>query len=315
MAIPGEKAIQMVRSAHTQAAQLDIAVTAVVVDQSGRMIALGRMDKARPITVEMALNKAYTAASFQQPTQELTAVAGQSWFQSLVVSSNGRDHAGRRRRWSSKVAASCGAIARCWWHRRTGSECAEVALAAYYWMKWKVRLLWLLEGGSHDGPDVGERSTTSRTAAQSRTAHTLIRNSPTPYLGRSVRIVDKVVNVDMNQSPHPRNSRGSDWAMPLFNFGISNTVSKDPLTRVTAAESFRRSAAFFEQCDQPGRQGQNQSAASRGQRSGGDDAPYQAGRPLHGRGRGRGREGAPVFHVRRRTLCAKAAARTPTRRQ
>jgi len=90
MAIPGDKAIQMVRSAHTQAVQLDIAVTAVVVDESGRMIALGRMDKARPITVEIALNKAYTAASFQQPTQELTAVAGQSWFQSLVVSSNGR---------------------------------------------------------------------------------------------------------------------------------------------------------------------------------------------------------------------------------
>jgi alkanesulfonate monooxygenase SsuD/methylene tetrahydromethanopterin reductase-like flavin-dependent oxidoreductase (luciferase family) len=32
----------MVRSAHTQAAQLDIAVTAVVVDESGRMIALDR---------------------------------------------------------------------------------------------------------------------------------------------------------------------------------------------------------------------------------------------------------------------------------
>ena len=90
MAIPGDKAIQMVRSAHTQAVQLDIAVTAVVVDESGRMIALGRMDKARPITVEIALNKAYTAASFQQPTKELAAVAGQSWFQSLVVSSNGR---------------------------------------------------------------------------------------------------------------------------------------------------------------------------------------------------------------------------------
>src|ERR687895_1725948 len=90
MAIPGEKAIQMVRSAHTQAAQFDIAVTAVVVDQSGRMIALGRMDRARPITVDIALNKAYTAASFQQPTKELAGVAGQTWFQSLVVSSNGR---------------------------------------------------------------------------------------------------------------------------------------------------------------------------------------------------------------------------------
>ena len=54
MAIPGEKAIQMVRSAHAHAAQMDVAVTAVVVDQSGRMIALGRMDRARPITVEIA---------------------------------------------------------------------------------------------------------------------------------------------------------------------------------------------------------------------------------------------------------------------
>jgi len=41
MAIPTEKAMQMVRHAHGQAAQLDIAVTAVVVDPSGRMSALG----------------------------------------------------------------------------------------------------------------------------------------------------------------------------------------------------------------------------------------------------------------------------------
>lgn len=80
----------MVRNAHTEAAKLDIAVTAVVVDQSGRMIALGRMDRARPITVEIALNKAYTAASFQQPTKELVELARETWFQSLVVSSNGR---------------------------------------------------------------------------------------------------------------------------------------------------------------------------------------------------------------------------------
>src|SRR5437879_12403059 len=94
MAIPVEKAIQMVRTAHSEATQLDIAVTAVVGDPSGRMVALGRMDKARPITVEMALNKAYTAASFQQPTSELNGVAAQAWFQSLVVSNNGRIMAG-----------------------------------------------------------------------------------------------------------------------------------------------------------------------------------------------------------------------------
>src|SRR2546422_7524961 len=90
MPVPGERGLQMVGRAQAEAARVDIAVGAVVVDQSGRMIAVGRMDRARPITVEMALNKAYTAVSFQQPTKELAGVAGQTWFQSLVVSSNGR---------------------------------------------------------------------------------------------------------------------------------------------------------------------------------------------------------------------------------
>jgi hypothetical protein len=51
-----------------------------------------------------------------------------------------------------------------------------------------------------------------------------------------VRIVDQVVNVDMNQSPHPKNSRG-ELGKPLFNW-YNNTVSKDPLTRVTAPNHF-----------------------------------------------------------------------------
>jgi uncharacterized protein GlcG (DUF336 family) len=131
MAIPGEKAIQMVRSAHTQAAQLDIAVTAVVVDQSGRMIALGRMDKARPITVEIALNKAYTAASFQQPTKELAGVAGQTWFQSLVVSSNGRIMPGGGAVPIVEGGNVVGAVAVAGGTDDQDQKCAEVALASY----------------------------------------------------------------------------------------------------------------------------------------------------------------------------------------
>ncbi|MDH3599063.1 MAG: heme-binding protein [Candidatus Tectomicrobia bacterium] len=131
MAIPGEKAIQMVRSAHTQAVQFDIAVTAVVVDEGGRMIALGRMDKARPITVEIALNKAYTAANFQQATQELSAVAGQSWFQSLVVSSNGRIMPGAGALPVVEGGAVVGAIAVAGGTEDQDQRCAEVALAAY----------------------------------------------------------------------------------------------------------------------------------------------------------------------------------------
>ena len=131
MAIPGEKAIQMVRSAHAQAAQLDIAVTAVVVDQSGRMIALGRMDKARPITVEIALNKAYTAASFQQPTKDLAAVAGQTWFQSLVVSSNGRIMPGGGAVPVVEGGNVVGAVAVAGGTDDQDQKCAEIALASY----------------------------------------------------------------------------------------------------------------------------------------------------------------------------------------
>jgi uncharacterized protein GlcG (DUF336 family) len=131
MAIPGEKAIQMVRSAHAQAAQLDIAVTAVVVDQSGRMIALGRMDKARPITVDIALNKAYTSASFQQPTKDLANVANQAWFQSLVVSSNGRVMPGGGAVPVVEGGNVVGAIAVAGGTDDQDQKCAEVALAGY----------------------------------------------------------------------------------------------------------------------------------------------------------------------------------------
>ncbi len=131
MAIPGEKAIQMVRTAHTEAAQLDIAVTAVVVDQSGRMIAVGRMDRARPITVEMALNKAYTAASFQQPTKELSGVASQPWFQSLVVSSSGRIMPGAGAIPVVEGGNLVGAVAVAGGTEDQDQRCAEVALASY----------------------------------------------------------------------------------------------------------------------------------------------------------------------------------------
>src|SRR3712207_1696742 len=94
MPIPVERAMRLVHAAHAEAANIDLAVTAVVVDESGRLVALGRMDGARPITVDIAMNKAYTAASFKQPTEELRSVAGQAWFQSLIVSSSGRVTAG-----------------------------------------------------------------------------------------------------------------------------------------------------------------------------------------------------------------------------
>ncbi len=55
---------------------------------------------------------------------------------------------------------------------------------------------------------------------------------PTPYLGRTVRIVDKVENVDTNEMPHPKNSRG-ELGRALFNW-YNNTVSNDPIQRVSS---------------------------------------------------------------------------------
>lgn len=131
MPIPIEKALQMVRTAHAQAAQLDIAVTAVVVDESGRLVALGRMDGARPITVDMAMNKAYTAASFQQPTQQLASVAGQTWFQSLVVASSGRIMPGGGALPIVEGGHVVGAVAVAGGTDEQDQRCCEAALASY----------------------------------------------------------------------------------------------------------------------------------------------------------------------------------------
>ena len=131
MPIPAEKALQMVKVAHTEAAGMSTAVTAVVVDESGRLLALGRMDKARPITVDMAMNKAFTAASFQQPTNELTSIASQAWFQSLVVSSNGRIMAGGGAVPIVEGGSIVGAIAVAGGTDEQDQTCCEAALASY----------------------------------------------------------------------------------------------------------------------------------------------------------------------------------------
>jgi len=64
-----------------------------------------------------------------------------------------------------------------------------------------------------------------------------------PYLGRSVRIVGPVENVDMRQSPHPKNRRG-ELGKALFNY-YRNTISKDPLTRVSAPNQFADAKNFL----------------------------------------------------------------------
>lgn len=131
MTIQVEQAMQLVHAAHAQAESIDIAVTAVIVDDGGRLVALGRMDHARPITVDIAMNKAYTAASFQQSTDELKSVAEQPWFQSLIVSSNGRVTAGGGAIPIVEAGKVVGAIAVAGGTDTQDQQCCEVALRRY----------------------------------------------------------------------------------------------------------------------------------------------------------------------------------------
>jgi uncharacterized protein GlcG (DUF336 family) len=131
MTISVEKAMQLIQAAHAEAESIDLAITAVVVDESGRLVALGRMDAARPVTVDIAMNKAYTAASFQQSTDELKGVAGQSWFQSLIVSSNGRVMAGGGAIPIVDGGRVAGAMAVAGGTDEQDHRCCEVALRQY----------------------------------------------------------------------------------------------------------------------------------------------------------------------------------------
>lgn len=53
-----------------------------------------------------------------------------------------------------------------------------------------------------------------------------------PDLGRTVRVVGQVINVEASQLPHPKNQRG-ELGKALFNW-YRNTVSKDPLSRISS---------------------------------------------------------------------------------
>ncbi len=75
-------------------------------------------------------------------------------------------------------------------------------------------------------------SETDVAADEARPGHLSGAFAAPPNLGRTVRVVGPVVNVDTQDLPHPKNQRG-ELGKALFNW-YRNTVSKEPLTRVSA---------------------------------------------------------------------------------
>lgn len=80
----------MVQGAHEYAQMMGLAVSAVVVDEAGGPIALGRMDEAEPRSAELAYYKARTAAAFHMPSSELTPQSREAWLRSLMVAQRGQ---------------------------------------------------------------------------------------------------------------------------------------------------------------------------------------------------------------------------------
>jgi hypothetical protein len=68
---------------------------------------------------------------------------------------------------------------------------------------------------------------------------------PPPDLGRTVRVVDTVVNVHPDETPHPRVRRG-DMGKTLFNYG-RNSVSPDPIARTNSNRTRDKRNYFTDQ--------------------------------------------------------------------
>lgn len=131
MPVPIDRALTMIQAGHAKALELDIAVSVAVVDEGGRLIAFGRMDRARPMSVDIAINKAYTSATFQVPSTQLAATSGQSWFQSLIVSTQGKIMAAGGGLPILDAPNVVGAVGVSGGTEEQDQECARAAEAAY----------------------------------------------------------------------------------------------------------------------------------------------------------------------------------------
>ena len=77
-----DMALGLIAAAKEKAGELGVPMVIAVVDTGGNLVALQRMDGALLVSIDIATNKAYTAAAVKLPTQELAGVSqpGQPLF-------------------------------------------------------------------------------------------------------------------------------------------------------------------------------------------------------------------------------------------
>ena len=68
--ISNELAKKMVQASEKKAEELGIGVITTIVDESGHLVNLSKMDNAPILSIDISQNKAYTSVSFGKPTHE-----------------------------------------------------------------------------------------------------------------------------------------------------------------------------------------------------------------------------------------------------
>lgn len=75
-------ALELIVAAKKKATEIGVPMVIAVVDAGGNLVALQRMGQALLVSIDIAINKAYTAVAVKIPTHELAKVAqpGQPLF-------------------------------------------------------------------------------------------------------------------------------------------------------------------------------------------------------------------------------------------
>ncbi len=75
MSLTLEEAKKMIAASEKKAKEMGVTMVIAVCDNGGHLIALHKQDGALLVSIEVAINKAYTAVVAQMPTHELKAIA------------------------------------------------------------------------------------------------------------------------------------------------------------------------------------------------------------------------------------------------
>ena len=68
-------ALELIEEAKKKAAEIGVPMVIAVVDAGGNLVALQRMDQALLVSIDIAINKAYTAVAVKIPTHELAKLS------------------------------------------------------------------------------------------------------------------------------------------------------------------------------------------------------------------------------------------------